>query len=335
MARMTVRLKDVAQRAGVSLKTASNVVNDYPHITPATRARVKAAIEELRYQPNISARQLKHGRAGFLALAVPWMNEPYFAELASRFTQAAAGLGYIMLLDTTRADLEAERLVLDGIRSHVIDGVIFSPLTVSAAEIRARVDGVPMVLLGERAVVDRFDHVAVDSVAAARAMTGHLIGQGRRRVGAIGQQSREGTGLVRLEGYRQALAENELSYDPALVVPVDGYGRSDGRDAMHALLSLPEPPDAVFCFNDLLAIGALRACVEAGVAVPGQVAVAGFDDIEEGRFSHPTLSTISTDLDVLTSEALRLLISRVKGEESAPTSMLVPWTLRARESTQC
>lgn len=332
---MTARLKDVAELAGVSLKTASNVINDYPHITPATRARVEAAIAELRYQPNISARQLKYGRAGFLALAVPRMNEPYFAELASRFTQAAARLGYIMLLDTTQADIEAERLVLDGIRTHVIDGVIFSPLKVSTAEIRGRGEGVPMVLLGERAVADRFDHVAVDSVAAARAMTVHLIGQGRRRVGAIGQQSREGTGLVRLDGYRQALAENKLPYDPTLVVPVSGYGRSDGRAAMHTLLRLPEPPNAVFCFNDLLAIGALRACVEAGVEVPSQVAVAGFDNIEEGRFSNPTLSTISSDLDVLTSEALRLLLSRVKGVESPPTSVSVPWTLHARESTQC
>ncbi len=332
---VTARLKDVAQLAGVSLKTASNVMNDHPHIRPATRARVEAAIRELRYQPNISARQLKYGRAGFLALAVPRMNEPYFAELAARFTQAATRLGYIMLLDTTCADLAAERVVLDGMRSHVIDGMIFSPLTVSAAEIRARTHGVPMVLLGERAVLDRFDHVAVDSVAAARAMTTHLIEQGRGRVGAIGQQARPGTGLVRLEGYRQALAEHQVPYDPALVVAVSSYERSDGRAAMQTLLSLPEPPDAVFCFNDLLAIGALRACVEAGVAVPGQIAVAGFDDIEEGRFSNPTLSTISSDLDVLASEALRLLLSRVKGDESPPISVSVPWTLKARESTGC
>ena len=330
---MAVRLRDVAERAGVSVKTASNVINNYPHIKPSTRQRVETAIRELRYRPNESARQLKHGRSGFLALAVPQMDAPYFAELASRLSAEATRLGYILLLDVTGATPEAERTVLDGARSHVVDGLIFSPLALSAREIAARADDLPMVLLGERAVPPGYDHVAVDSVTAARAMTAHLLALGRGRVAAIGRESFRGTASVRLRGYQQALAEAGIAYDPQLVLGVANYQRSDGRAAMHELLALDDPPDAVFCFNDLLAIGALRACVEAGVDVPSEVAVAGFDDIVEGRFSTPTLSTVAADMDVLTQEAVRLLVRRIEGGTETAGPVAVPWQLQLREST--
>lgn len=330
---MAARLRDVAELAGVSVKTASNVINDYPHIKPSTRARVEAAIRALRYRPNESARQLKHGRSGFLAVAVPQMDAPYFAELAAKLSAEAARLGYILLLDVTGADPEAERTVLDGVRSHIIDGLIFSPLALSAEEIAARADDLPMVLLGERAVPPGFDHIAVDSVSAAQAMTAHLIELGRRRVAAIGRESVRGTASVRLQGYRRALEEAGLAYDPTLVKGVAHYERADGRTAMAELLALPDPPDAVFCFNDLMAIGALRACAEAGAAVPEQVAVAGFDDIAEGSFSTPTLSTIAVDLEVLSREAIRLLLQRVQGSDQQIEMPRVPWRLELREST--
>lgn len=330
---MAARLKDVAELAGVSLKTASNVINDYAHIKPSTRARVEAAIAELRYRPNASARQLKYGRAGFLALAVPQMDSPFFAELSATISEHAAQLGYIMLLDATRAERGAELQVLDGMRSHVIDGLIFSPLALRADEIANRADDLPMVLLGERAVPPGFDHVAVDSVAAARAVTEHLILLGRRRIAAIGRESVEGTASVRLAGYRQALQAAGIAYDPELVLGVAHYQRADGKTAMESLLARSNRPDAVFCFNDLMAVGALRACAEAGVSVPEEVAVAGFDDIAEGRFSNPTLTTVAADLGVLSGEALRLLLLRVGGDTSPAVSVKVPWTLQIREST--
>lgn len=330
---MPVRLKDVAARAGVSVKTASNVVNDYDHIRPETRARVQQAIRELGYRPNLSARKLKYGKSGFLALAVPQLDSPYFAELAAKISARATELGYIMLLDVTGARPEAERLVLSGMSSHIIDGVIFSPLALSSAEIAARSDHVPMVLLGERATSAQLDHVAVDSVAAARAVTEHLLAGGRRRVAAIGRESAVGTASVRLEGYRQALEAAGLGVQRNLVRGVGEYARAAGRQAMHDLLRLSRPPDAVFCFNDLMAIGALRACREAGVRVPDDVAVAGFDNIAEGAYSAPTLTTVAPDLDFLADRALRLVTERIDGADAEPQSVSVPWQLTVREST--
>ena len=330
---MAARLRDVAERAGVSVKTASNVLNNHPHVKASTRARVEAAMAELRYRPNLSARSLKHGRAGFLALAVPAMDSPYFAELAARITEEAAALGFIVLLDVTGGDADAERVVLEGMRSHVIDGVIFSPLALSAEEISRRADDLPMVLLGERPVPAGFDHIAVDSVAAARAATEHLVAQGRRRIAAVGREPERGTASERLRGYRQALRGAGLPYDKELVVGVPHFERADGHAAMQRLLALPEPPDAVFCFNDLMAIGALRCCVESGVRVPDDVAVVGFDDIAETRFSNPTITTVSPDLTGLARQALSLLSRRIDGWDAPAQVVKVDWHLEERETT--
>ncbi|MGD7790230.1 LacI family DNA-binding transcriptional regulator [Propionibacteriaceae bacterium Y1700] len=330
---MAARLKDVAALAGVSIKTASNVINDYPHIRPSTRAKVERAIEELRYRPNLSARQLKHGRAGFLALAVPHLDSPYFSELAARISAEADRLGRIVLLDITGGHLEAERLVAQGMRSHTIDGLIFSPLALDAEELAARSDDVPMVLLGERDAPPGYDHVAVDSVAAADAMVTHLIELGRTRIAPIGHEVYSGTSSVRLSGHRKALARHGLELPEELVTPVDSYDLEAGYRAMQRLLALPEPPDAVFCFADTLAFGALRACADAGVRVPQDVAVGGFDDISEARFSNPRLTTISHDFAFLTAEVLRLVLARQEGSDEPPARVHVPWQLVVREST--
>ena len=330
---MAVRLRDVAALAGVSVKTVSNVVNDFPHVSEATKAKVMAAIEESGYRPNLSARHLKYGRSGFIALAVPELAIPYFAELAAKVDAAAARLGYIMLLEITRADRQAERTVLEGVQSRMIDGIIFSPLSLDAEDLQTRDLEMPMVFLGERSIPDDVDHVAVDSVGAARAMTEHLISLGHRRIGAIGRHPGVSTGSVRLKGYRAALREAGLPVEPDLIMATENYSREEGRLAMLQLLSLPEPPDAVFCFNDLMAIGALRACAERGVRVPEDVAVAGFDDSLEGRYTTPSLTSVTPNMDFLVDSVLRLLTRRIQSPGTPGEQVRVPWALVLREST--
>lgn len=332
---MAVRLRDVAAQAGVSLKTVSNVVNGTVNVREPTRAKVQAAIDELGYRPNLSARNLKYGRGGFIALAVPELAIPYFTELAAKFDAAAAELGFMMLLDITRADPSVERVVLSGVQSHMIDGVVFSPMSLDRAEIEANIrSDVPVVFLGERAIPDGVDHVAVDSVAAARSMTQHLIDIGRTRIATIGRSHGVTTGSVRQQGYAQAMESADMEVNPAYLKGTSDYSREAGRTAMLELLQLPTPPDAVFCFNDVMAVGALRACTEAGVRVPEDVAVAGFDDISEGRYSTPTLTTISPDMDILVREVLRILVRRIEGYTGPGERIHIPWTLTVRESTR-
>jgi DNA-binding LacI/PurR family transcriptional regulator len=331
-------MRDVARRAGVSIKTVSNVVNGYAHISSATRDRVESAIAELGYRPNLTARGLRNGRTGIIALAVPELNIPYFAELAWHVLAAAKERGWTVLIDQTEGLRERERLVAAGFRDQVIDGLLFSPLALTAADLAERADGTPMVLLGER--VDGppvADHVVIDNLAAARAATAHLIAAGRRRVAAIGAQERASgaTARIRLEGYRLALAEAGLPYDPELVAPAPRYHRANGAAGMSQLLRLPEPPDAVFCFNDPLALGAIRRLWDLGLRVPEDVAVVGFDDIEEGCFSVPTLTTIAPDKPELARKAVDLLARRLAepDDPSPPEEIQVGHRLVVREST--
>jgi DNA-binding LacI/PurR family transcriptional regulator len=335
-------LKDVAKRAGVSIKTVSNVVNGYPHVAPDTRARVQGAIAELGYRPNVAARQLRGGRSGVIALALPDLQSAYFAELAGFIVRAAEQRHWTVLIDQTGGVADRERGLATRLRRHLVDGLIFSPLAVAGEDLAVDATGTPMVLLGERIWHGPADHVAIDNMAAAADATRHLCELGRRRIAAIGAQEGPGAASAqqRLAGYRAALAEAGRPSPPELIAHVAEFHRADGAAAMARLLDAEDPPDAVFCFNDLLAIGAVRTLLDRGYAVPGDVAVIGFDDIEDGRFSTPTLSTVSPGTDRIARLAVDLLAERLEVSADspgavppAPRELRVEHRIVVREST--
>lgn len=333
---MGASLRDVARRAGVSVKTVSNVVNGYTHVSEAMRARVQAALDELDYRPNIPARRLRAGRSGIVALAVPSLDVPYFAELAGAVFRAAERRGVTVLVEPTDGEREHEASALTGLRTGLIDGVLLSPLALRPEDLDARPEHIPVVLLGERLFDVPVDHVAVDNVGAARAAVRHLIDVGRRRIAFLGAQLEDTRGMVdlRLEGYAAALREAGLPVDPALRRPTPAFDRRDGLEAMQRLLDLDDPPDAVFCVNDLVAVGALRALALHGVAVPGGVAVCGFDDSEEGRFATPSLTSIAPDKARIAELAVARLLRRVDGSTEEPvTDIGAGYRLVVREST--
>jgi len=331
------RLKDVALLAGVSVKTVSNVVNDYPHVRPATRARVQEALDSLAYRPNLTARSLRSGRTGVIALAVPALDAPYFSELASLVVRAAMTQEWTVLVDETGGDREREREVAAGIRGQLIDGVLLSPLALRESDLVELGTGPPLVLLGERLGSGAADHVAVDNERAARELTEHLISTGRTRIAVVGAQRAPygHTGRVRIKGYRAALAAAGLPYQPELVVPAVEWRRRHGASGAARLLRLSPPPDAIFCLNDLLALGALRTLVEAGYAVPDDIALAGFDDIEEGRYCVPPLTTVSPDKEAIARHAVERLAEQLQQDARlAPQEFTVGHALRVRGSTR-
>jgi DNA-binding LacI/PurR family transcriptional regulator len=335
---MVVRLSDVAARAGVSVKTVSNVVHGYTHVRPDTRAKVQAALDELHYRPNLTARSLRRGRTGVIALAVPTLAVPYFAELAGAVVTAASDRGWTVLVDQTDGLRERELEVARGLGGRLIDGLVLSPMALDENDLEHTSEDVPLVLLGERVVTGPVDHVAVDNVAAARDATRHLLAGGRRRVAALGYQDRahaaSGVAALRRRGYEAALAEAGVPPDVTLTPPVDGYDRSNGRAGMERLLALDEPPDAVFCFNDLLAFGAMRALADGGLSAPDDMAVMGFDDVEEGRFSVPSLSTVAPDRGALARTAVDMLAERMAEHEQIPArDVRIGYQVVPREST--
>ncbi|ADB31456.1 transcriptional regulator, LacI family [Kribbella flavida DSM 17836] len=329
-------LRDVAERAGVSIRTVSNVVNGYAAVSGAMRARVEVALAELDYRPNLVARNLKQGRTGLIALAVPELDVPYFAELARAVITSARQRGFAVMIEQTDGEPDRELELLDrGSRTALFDGLLFSPIAVTAEQLRDRSNQVPLVLLGEHLAAPSYHHVAIDNVAAAREATEHLIALGRRRIAAIGDQPYDTgeTAQLRTAGYRQALRRAGLEYDERLVVPTERFHRRLGAQAMTQLLALPEPPDAVFCYNDLLALGAIHALHRAGVRIPEDVAVVGFDDIEEGQFSTPTLSTIAPDKIRIAELAVDRLLDAIAGRPAGLCSTTAPYRLTRREST--
>ncbi|MFI5855356.1 LacI family DNA-binding transcriptional regulator [Streptomyces parvulus] len=332
-------LKDVAERAGVSIKTVSNVVRGAPRVSDTTRARVLRAVEELGYRPNPSARRLRTGRSGLIALVVPELATPYFAELAHHVRREATLLGLTVLTEESMGDTAEELRLANGVGASLLDGVILSPLRVTPDELAAVTDEFPMVLLGERTYGrDRVvaDHVLIDNVAAARDITAHLTGLGRRRIAAIGVDQGSATSRQRLEGYQRALHAAGVPFDPRLAPRVEEFDRRNGLLAMRSLTALPaaERPDAVFCFSDLLAVGAQRALHEAGLDIPGDVAVAGIDGSEEARYSTPSLTSVVPDKAAIASLAVKCLAARIRSDEPLPFEVHVaPHWLEAREST--
>ncbi|MBB5471615.1 DNA-binding LacI/PurR family transcriptional regulator [Cellulomonas hominis] len=328
---MRVTLRDVAARAGVSFKTVSNVINGHPHVTEATRGRVQDAIDALGYRPNQSARSLRHGRSGILALAVPELTSPYFAALASEAGRAAKEHGRVLVIEETLGDVEGERVALVDLTSRLVDGVILSPLVTPQEVVVERIGETPLVMLGEHRYAVRADHVGMDSVRAARELTEHLLATGRRRIAVVGRQDGGSTGGERWLGHVQALLAADLVPDSSLVARVKAYRRADGERAVRELLAAGARPDAVLCFNDLLALGAMHTLRQAGLAVPGDVAVAGFDDIEESRYAG--LTTVAPDLPLLAREAVRLLVRRVENRTVPPALVEVPFRVEVRSST--
>lgn len=337
---MAVRLRDVAERAGVSVKTVSNVVNGHVHVAPATRERVQASIDALQYRPNLSARNLRRGRSGLIALAVPQIDMPYFAELARFVVEVAEAHGLTVLVDQTDGVADRERRVMAGFRNQLIDGLILSPVGVGAPDLTAGDVQTPLVLLGEKVAAGPTDHVAIDNVGAARMATEHLLSLGRRRVAVVGDQpdSPEGSGVarLRLQGYEEALAAAGLRADPALIGGVANFNRSEGAAATARLLDSGARPDALFCFNDTLALGALRLLAGRGLRVPADVAVIGIDDIEDGHWVTPSLSTVVPDKLEIARLAVDMLLDRMgdrPGKPVPPRDARAGYALAAREST--
>jgi DNA-binding LacI/PurR family transcriptional regulator len=331
------RLKDVAERAGVSIKTVSNVVRGEARVAEQTRQRVLRAVAELGYQPNASARHLRTGRSGIIALAVPELVAPYFAELAAEVIAAAKKHGCTVLIEDTGGDPEEELRIACGLSDPLIDGVLLSPLGLDEAMLADRERRVPIVLLGEQPYRIPADHVLIDNSAAAREATEHLLRLGRRRIAVIGQPPgrAHATTVQRMHGFLTALHAAGVPHDPRLVPDTWAFTRADGASAMRVLLALDERPDAVFCFSDLLASGAMRAAHEHGLRVPEDLAVVGFDDIQEARYGVPSLTTVSPDRSEIAELAVEALLRRITTGAEAPYRRLTAgYELVVRESTR-
>lgn len=316
-------LHDVAALAGVSIKTVSNVLRQVDgKVSAATAARVHQAIEQLNYRPNLSARRLRTGHSDVIALAVPDLRNPYFAELSAAMITAARQAGYTLLIEETGGDPEVEMSAAEGLRDPLIEGVIMSPLSLDARQLHERSRSIPLVLLGERDYDGPCDHVMFDNVEASCRITEHLVEQGYSRISVIGRQDDppHATAVKRLRGYQKALRRHGIGYDRALAPVVSGapYSKAEGAAAAERLFASGVEFDALYCFADVLAIGAMRAAHGFGLHAPDDFGLAGFDGIEEGRFTIPTLTTIAPDFADMAELAVTAVVERLRADSPIP-----------------
>ncbi|WP_395243918.1 LacI family DNA-binding transcriptional regulator [Agromyces sp. MMS24-K17] len=332
---MTATMQDVARLAGVSTKTVSNVINARPYVSEETRVKVEAAIDALDYKLNLAARNLRSGRSGVIGLAVPSLTVAYFAELAEATIAAAEEHGLVVQIERT-GSAERERALLDSPRLQHIDGLILNPMDHGAEELEGVELSVPTVVLGDHPVGGAAVHVSTDQRAAAELATEHLLLTGRRRIAAIGARSADtrGSAALRFEGYRAVLERAGIAVERNLVAEADPWTQVNGAAAMRELLGRGARFDAVFAFNDSLALGAMRALDDAGLHVPSDIAVIGIDNIAESAYSIPSLSTVDLGGRRIAETAVAALAEQVRSNERpAPRRVLVDFGLVVREST--
>jgi DNA-binding LacI/PurR family transcriptional regulator len=321
-------LEDVAARAHVGRGTASRVLNGSRHVSDAARTAVQQAVDELGYVPNQAARALVTRRTESVALVVSeaeerFFGEPFFAAIVRGVGTALAAARYTLLLSIAQSDDDRDRLERFLAPAHV-DGVLLISLRGDdALPGRLESRGVPTVLGGRPAGATPVSFVDVDNRRGGLLAVHHLLQSGRRRVAHVAGPRDMAAGLERLEGYHDAHLEAGVPVDHRLVVQGD-FGERSGYQAGRELLGVEPLCDAVFAASDPMALGVLRALAEAGLSVPDDVAVVGFDDSDVARHTSPPLTTVHQPVEEMGREMVRLLLARIAGQSEDLTAILQP-----------
>ena len=328
-------IRDVAERAGVSVATVSHVINETHYVSPELRQRVLDAIEALDYRPNRLAQALSRQTIPLLALIVPDISNPFWSHVARAVQDLAEQHDHSVIVCSTDGLLKREVRFLRTL-SGWISGLILHPYHVTHEHVNRYIGSdIPAVIVGDFLTVQEqpsnWDWVGGDNRGGAQAAVEHLIGLGHRRIAFIQGPSGTPTGARRLAGFRRAFERNGLGVDEGLLIPGD-YTRDAGRVGVAALLDMEDPPTAVFCANDLIALGALQAAQLRGCRVPQDLSVVGFDDIDEAGHALPPLTTVRQPPRRLGVAAAETLIERLKGR-TEPRRIVLEFSLVVREST--
>jgi DNA-binding LacI/PurR family transcriptional regulator len=314
-----VSIKDIAQAANVTPGTVSRALRDSPRVNPETKKRIQQLADDMGYTPDARARSLVMGRTQTIGVVVTTITDPFIGTMVQMIESAAYEQGYTVVLVSSNDIPEREIEAVQMLQSRRVDGVIVASSRVGALY-QERLDQlrVPVVLINSLA-----EHsgqytisVSVDNQHGGYQATNHLIQKGHRRIAYVTAPADRNDSMERMAGYRNALAEAGIAYDPSLVV--QGTGRAGGgKRALPALLSLDDAPSAVFCYNDMTAIGLMSAACDAGLSVPHDLAVVGFDDIAFAQLAHPSLTTIAQPVDRLGRGAVEIVLAFLSDDGSS------------------
>ncbi|HOC22369.1 MAG TPA: LacI family DNA-binding transcriptional regulator [Anaerolineae bacterium] len=327
-------LEEIARLSGVSRSTVSRVINNDPHVSEETRARVLEVVVRLNYQPNAIARSLAAGKTHVLGLIIPKrvvevFSDPYFPILLQGAFAACNARDYAMTL--WMADPADEiRFIAKVLNNGLLDGVIISSMVLDDPLVTAlNASKLPFVLVGRHPSAPEVSYVDVDNISSAQMAVEHLYRLGYRRIATITGMLDTISGVDRRQGYENALRIHAIPVDPALIVE-GGFSETGGEAAMRRLL--PLRPDAIFIASDAMAAGALRVLREAGLRVPQDMAVVSFDDTPIASRTEPPLTTVRQPIEALGETAVNTLLHVLEHPDAGPRRVILPTRLIIRES---
>lgn len=332
--RPRVTLQQVAEHAGVSRATASLIVRGSTNISEATRNKVLESMRELGYVYDRVAANLRSQHSSTVGLVITEIDNPFFSELLVGVHQALDKDGYTVILGTT-FDLKAKQdTLISTMLEYRVGGVILSPVSKSTSSEtieRLRQWDIPVVLVAKDIPHANCDYVGIDNVVGGKMAVDHLIALGHKRIAFLGGPSESSAWRDRYQGYLLAHQEAGIEVDPCLRLEGPAT-REGGVEVLRKILQFPEPPTAVFCYNDVVSFGVMHGLKEAGLTPGTDLAVVGFDNIKEAAISNPSLTTIAATPELVGANAAELLHQRIRGLEDAPRRIILKPQLVVRES---
>ncbi len=326
-------MKDVAERAGVSTATVSRALMNPEKVSAATRQKVEQAVIDVGYSPHALARNAKRSESRTILVIVPDICDPFFSEIIRGIETTAAQEGYLVLIGDCAHQNQQEKSFLNLMLTRQIDGMVLLgsqlPFDTGVEEQR---NLPPMVMANEFAPELELPTVHIDNLTAAFEAVNHLYQLGHRRIACIAGPEQMPLSHYRLQGYIQSLRRNGLTVVPEYIVRGD-FTFEAGAAALKQLMALPQPPEALFCHSDIMALGALSQAKAQGLRVPQDISLVGFDDIELARYSDPQLTTVAQPRFAIGREAMLLLLEQLQGKSVSNGSRLLDSELKIRASS--
>ena len=330
-----VKIEDVARAAGVSVATVSRVLNEQGGVLPQTQERVRKAVETLHYEPNLSARNLRRNESRIILILAPNFSNPYYSNVLSGICDVSRNLGYSTLIyNTYDSNALDEPLVTSLFQKNRADGMITLAVNKDDRWLAKYAGKYPLVQCSEYVEDAALPHISVDNRLAASESVAQLIAQGHTRIGIVTSANRYLSSENRLRGYLDALDAAGIAKDDALIAYASAdYSFASGKQAARDLLSLPEPPSAIFCVSDILALGVIAAAGKMGLQVPWDLSVTGFDDVDYTTMFHPYLTTVAVPCYELGRSSMLLLYDHIQQKPGAQQAVYLPHQLVQRETT--
>jgi len=336
---MATTIKDIARKAGVSHSTVSRALRNSPLIACDTAERIRQIALEAGYLPSAAARSLKTNRSQALGVVVSSADDPFFGEILQGIEEIAQRGGYSLFMAASQRDPQREQIIVQTMSEHRVDGVIICSTSFSTEQSHLFLNyGVPIVVINNQAAEDYRYSIYHDDVNGSRMVTRHLIELGHQRIAYLGNALSGRTTMDRLTGFQQEMEAAGLAVHPSAIHQVPGGGPEDGMVGVDHFLDQSERPTAVVCFNDMMAVGVLKGLQLAGLKIPQDMSVTGFDNIIFSAYTNPPLTTFDQPKRFIGAEAARLMLDLLKSspEEGAlipPKVRMLKGRLLVRKST--